>query len=71
LYAVKNSYPFVYLRITNSERIVVSVNPAERPCVAVLKEVTKAKPILVQDAAFLERRLEMNPISFGIFKVEN
>jgi hypothetical protein len=25
----------------------------------------------VQDAAFLEGRLEMNPISFGIFKVEN
>ena len=71
LYAEKNGYPFVYLRIAGSERIVVSVNPAERPCVVVLKEVIKAKPLLVQDAAFLEGRFKMDPVSFGIFKVEN
>ena len=71
LYAEKNGYPFVYLRIAGSERIVISINPAERPCVVALKEVIKAKPLLVQDAAFREGRFEMGPVSFGIFEVEN
>jgi glycosidase len=64
-YAEKNGYPFVYLRKAASERIVVSVNPAERPCVVALKEVFKAKPLLVQEAAFLKGRFEMGPVSFG------
>jgi maltose alpha-D-glucosyltransferase/alpha-amylase len=71
LYAEKNGYPFVYLRIAGSERIVISINPAERPSVVALKEVIKAKPLLVQDAAFLEGCFEMGPVSFGIFEVEN
>ena len=50
---------------------MISVNPAERPCVVALKEVIKAKPLLGQDAAFLEGRFEMDPVSFGIFEVEN
>ena len=71
LYAEKNGYPFVYLRIAGSERIVVSINPAERPSTVALKEVNKAKPLLVQNAAFLEGRFQMGPVSFGIFEVEN
>ena len=69
LYAEKNGYPFVYLRQAGAERIVVAINPADRPCVAAVKEVIKAFPLLVQDAAFREGRFEMGPISFGIFKV--
>ena len=71
LYAEKNGYPFVYLRIADSERVVVSINPVERPCVVAFKEVVKAKPLLVQDAAFLEGSFKMDPVSFGIFTVEN
>jgi hypothetical protein len=50
---------------------VISVNPAERPCVVALKEVIKAKQLPVQDAAFLEGRFEMGPISLCIFEIEN
>jgi hypothetical protein len=71
LYAEKNGYPFIYLRIAGSERIVVSVNPAGRFRMLALKEVIKAIPLLVQDAAFREGRFEMGPVSFGIFKVED
>ncbi|MBV8898899.1 MAG: glycosylase [Verrucomicrobia bacterium] len=70
LYAEKNGYPFVYLRQAGSERIVVCINPAGRPCAAALEEVGQAKPLLVQDAAFREGRFEMGPVSFGIFEVE-
>ena len=71
LYAQKNGYPFVYLRIAGSERIAVSVNPAARPCAVALPDVNKAKPLLVQDAVFREGSFEMGPVSFGIFQVGN
>jgi maltose alpha-D-glucosyltransferase/alpha-amylase len=69
LYA--ETIPFVYLRITDSERIIVSVNPAGRPCTVALKEVTKVTPLLVQGAAFRQGRFEMDPVSFGIFALQN
>ena len=71
MYAENNGYPFIYLRIAGSERIVVSVNPAGRFRVLASKEVIKAIPLLVQDAAFREGRFEMGPVSFGIFKVDD
>jgi maltose alpha-D-glucosyltransferase / alpha-amylase len=71
LYVEKNGYPFVYLRQSGAERIVISINPADRPCVATVKEVVKAFPLLVQDAVFREGRFEMGPVSFGIFEVES
>jgi maltose alpha-D-glucosyltransferase/alpha-amylase len=69
LYAEKNSYPFVYLRIAGSERIVVSINPAERPCEVIILEIKEAKPLLLQGAAFRDGRFEMGSVSFGIFEV--
>ena len=73
LYAEKNKYPFVYLRVAGTERIVVAINPAERACTAALGEVIKhtpLRPLLVQGAAFQNGRLEMGPVSFGIFACE-
>jgi maltose alpha-D-glucosyltransferase/alpha-amylase len=70
LYAEKNKYPFVYLRVAGTERIIVAVNPAERACTATLGEMIKRtplRPLLVQRAAFQDGRLEMGPVSFGIF----
>jgi maltose alpha-D-glucosyltransferase/alpha-amylase len=69
LFAEKNGYPFVYLRQGGGERIVISINPADKPSVAAVKEVNKACPLLVQDAAFRDGRFEMGPVSFGIFEV--
>jgi maltose alpha-D-glucosyltransferase/alpha-amylase len=60
-----------YLRITDSERIIVSVNPAGRPCTVALKDVTRVTPLLVQGAAFRQGRFEMDPVSFGIFALQN
>ena len=71
LYAEEKSYPFVYLRQAEGERIIVSVNPAGRACSVLLKDVAKVKPLLAQDAAFRNGRLEMDPVSFGIFAVEH
>ena len=70
LHAEKNGYPFVYLRQAGAERIVVAINPADRPSVAAVKEVVKALPLIVQDAVFRDGRFEMGPVSFGIFEVE-
>jgi maltose alpha-D-glucosyltransferase/alpha-amylase len=73
LYARKNKYPFVYLRVAGAERIIVAINPAERACTATLGEVVKLSslhPLLVQGAAFRNGCLEMNPVSFGIFVLE-
>jgi glycosidase len=73
LYAEKNKYPFVYLRAAGTERIIVAINPAERACTAALGNVTKRtpiRPLLVQGAAFRDGRLEMGPVSFGIFSLE-
>ena len=73
MYAKENKYPFVYLRLAGTERIIVAINPAERACTAGLVDVTKAtpiRPLLVQGAAFRNGRLEMGPVSFGIFSLE-
>jgi hypothetical protein len=66
---VKNGCPFVYLRQAGGERIVISINPTDKPSVAAVKEVSKASPLLVRDAAFRDGRFEMGPVSFGIFEV--
>jgi len=70
LFAKRNGYPFVYLRSAGRESIIVSINPAEKACAAVLKDVIKATPLLVQGADFRDGRMEMAPVSFGIFAVE-
>jgi maltose alpha-D-glucosyltransferase/alpha-amylase len=69
LYA--ETIPFVYLRIADSERIIISVNPARRPCAVGLKKGTQVTPLLVQGAAFRQGRFEMDPVSFGIFALQN
>ena len=51
------------------ERIVVSVNPAGRFCVLAAKEVIKAIPLLVQDAAFREGRFEMGPVKAAMHQL--
>jgi glycosidase len=73
LYAETNKYPFVYLRVAGTERIIVAVNPAERACTATLGEVIQSarfRPLLVQGAVFHNGHLEMDPISFGVFLIE-
>jgi glycosidase len=73
LYAEKNKYPFVYLRLAGTERIIVAINPAERACIVALGKViqlTPLRPLLVQGAAFQDGCLEMDPVSFGIFALE-
>jgi maltose alpha-D-glucosyltransferase / alpha-amylase len=72
-YAEKNKYPFVYLRVAGTERIIVAINPAERACTVALGEMIKHAPLhalLVQGAALRAERLEMGPVSFGIFALE-
>ena len=69
LYAEKNKLPFVYLRTAGTEEIIISINPAERPCSVALNELSDATPLLVQGAALRNGRLEMDPVSFGIFAV--
>jgi maltose alpha-D-glucosyltransferase/alpha-amylase len=73
VYAEKNQYPFVYLRAGNNQRIIVSINPAARPCTVNLAEPVKLgslRPLLTQDAIFRNGCLELDPISFGIFAIE-
>jgi maltose alpha-D-glucosyltransferase / alpha-amylase len=73
LYAEKNSYPFVYLRGAGPERIIVAINPAERACTITLGQLIKPAPVyplLVQDTELRDGRIEMGPVSFGIYALE-
>jgi maltose alpha-D-glucosyltransferase / alpha-amylase len=73
LYAEKNQYPFVYLRTTKAEQIIVAINPAARAVTVDLGEVTSfrsVRSLLAQGAIFRERSLTMDPISFGVFAAE-
>ncbi len=73
LYAETNKYPFVYLRIAGTERIIVAINPAERACTATLGRViqfARFRPLLVQGAVFDDGYLETDPVSFGVFSIE-
>jgi maltose alpha-D-glucosyltransferase/alpha-amylase len=70
LYAEKDKYPFVYLRAANGERILIAINPAGTSCAVTLKEATNPTPVLAQGAVFRNGRLEMDPVSFGVFAVE-
>lgn len=73
IYAEANQYPFVYLRAARTERIIVGVNPAARPCTAPLGDKIQfdgLRPLLTHGATFGEDGLQMAPISFGIFAVD-
>jgi maltose alpha-D-glucosyltransferase/alpha-amylase len=70
LYAEEKTYPFVYLRMAGKERIIVSVNPTAQSCAIALNEAANPTPLLVRGAVFRNGRLEMDPVSFGIFAVE-
>ena len=70
LYAEKNKYPFAYLRAAPMECIIVAVNPAGRPYSIALEGIIEPiplRPLLVQNAALRDGRIEMGPVSFGIF----
>jgi glycosidase len=80
LYAQAGRYPFVYLRSTgraslsrtaDSESIIISINPGAAPCSVALKEATNVTPLLVQGATCREGRIEMDPVSLGIFAVQD
>ena len=73
LYAEKNEYPLVYLRAADTERIMVAINPAERACTIVLGEIVRPaplRPLLAENAELRDGRIEMGPVSFGIFAAE-
>jgi len=67
VYAEKDTYPFVYLRTAGSEQIIVSINPAAQSCSVSLDGLDNGTPLLSQGAVFQNGRLQMDPISFGIF----
>jgi maltose alpha-D-glucosyltransferase/alpha-amylase len=69
VYAEKNKYPFIYLRTADSEQIIVSINPAAQSCSVTLNGLDNAHPLLVQGAEVRSGRLQMDPVSFGIFAV--
>ncbi len=69
LSAKKNSYPFVYLRSAQSQKIIVAVNPAADSCSVKLEGFEEASPLLVQGATLQSGLLELKPVSFGIFAV--
>ena len=70
LYAEQNKYPFVYLRAADSEQIIMAINPAAQSCSVTLTGLDNAAPLLVQGAELQSGRLQMDPVSFGIFEVQ-
>jgi maltose alpha-D-glucosyltransferase/alpha-amylase len=73
LYAEKDRYPFVYLRAATTQKVVVAINPAAKPCTVNLGDSVKlgsVRLLLSQGTVFHNGRLEMGPISFGIFAIE-
>jgi glycosidase len=69
VYAEKSTYPFVYLRTSDTEQILVSINPAARSCSVTVNGLDNVVPLLVQGAAYQDVRLQIAAVSFGIFAV--
>jgi tetratricopeptide (TPR) repeat protein len=61
---------FVYLRTADSEQIIVSINPAAQSCSVTLDGLDNATPLLVQGVEVQSGRLQMEPVSFGIFAIQ-
>jgi maltose alpha-D-glucosyltransferase/alpha-amylase len=75
LYALPERYPFVYLRRQGSERIVVAVNPADRPeqTTIALEGVQSVEPLMVRGATLALKDggwcLAMSGVSYGIWRL--
>ena len=76
LYAEPQKYPFVYMREHDQERILVAVNPSERPVSITVSLPSPPKntivPLMKQRTELrtdgAETQLDMQGISYGIFK---
>lgn len=69
LYARPKQYPFVYLRRSGSERIIVAINPSQRGHRIKLPLLKGAIPLAARRASVVGQQLRMAGLSFGVFAV--
>ena len=75
VYAKKNAYPFVYLRLDKTSKILVALNPSAKPCRVRLPGKMSGEPetLLAKGATLISKsgkaELTMTGVSYGIFKV--
>jgi len=78
IYAESGKLPFVYTRANNDQRLLIAINPADRPAsVEIAAEVVGAQPIAIdapEDARFTHRdtgwALTLPPVSGAIYAIE-
>ncbi|WP_309384433.1 alpha-amylase family glycosyl hydrolase [Cerasicoccus frondis] len=73
IYGEKEQYPFVFLRSTPEERILIAINPADREVNVQLPEsYSSLCPLKSSGVTYSKdtRQLAMNRISYSIFLVE-
>lgn len=77
LYAEKDKYPFVYLRRTDAQSVVVALNPSGRDLeisVNIPEGFKQVFPLMVQGAELdidsASAKLKMTGVSFGIFELK-
>lgn len=71
LYAEAKSYPFVYLRSGGPNDFVVVLNPSEKSLVWSDPRMAGAREELAQNARLNGRRVELGPVSFGIYRLKS
>ncbi|MCU0772579.1 MAG: alpha-amylase family glycosyl hydrolase [Verrucomicrobia bacterium] len=69
LHAKPKPYPFVFLRRSDHERIVVAINPCQRGQRLNLPLLKGALPLAARRASVVGQQLRMAGFSFGIFAV--
>lgn len=69
VYAKQGKCPFVYLRRSGRERILVAINPSKSPQSVVVPVLKDAKPLAARGSGISGNRLRMAGFSFGIFEL--
>jgi glycosidase len=78
IYAESGKLPFVYTRANDDQRLLIAINPADRPAsVEIAAEVVGAQPIAIdapEDARLTHRdtglALTLPPVSGAIYAIE-
>ena len=70
LYAESFKVPFVYERSHGNQRVLVAINPTSASVDISLSGLSVTGELLTQAASMTKGRLQMGPVSFGIFSVQ-
>jgi maltose alpha-D-glucosyltransferase/alpha-amylase len=76
VYAVKDAYPFIFLRSSETEKLLVILNPADRVSTATVKGILEGKKTLIKGTpaewteADGKTTITVAPRSYAVYSLE-